>query len=171
MKFVCRGLRLTAFTFWFSILPSLPSTFALLEERFVTFSSSNNLLPIHDAVVVHDGDDFVAIQIAAHSLIEDFEQITGSKPDNVTWRGELDSIDNSSTAIIIGSVSSDLIQAVAENTNINLDDIEGKWETFKTSVVSEPLPGVQQALVIVGSDMRGTAFGVYTLAEQCGQSP
>ena len=31
--------------------------------------------------------------------------------------------------------------------------------------------GVGQALVIVGSDMRGTAFGVYTLAEQSGQSP
>lgn len=171
MKLIDRCSRVVALLLWLSTLSSLTFTSALLEERFVDFSSSDDAISIHNAVIVHDGEDFIGIQIAAHSLVGDFEQITGKRPDNVTWDGDSGSLGNSSTAVLIGSIGSDLIQTIVENGKIDVDDIEGKWETFKTSVVSEPLPGVRQALIIVGSDMRGTAFGVYTLAEQCGQSP
>lgn len=155
--------------FW---LCEIPITLALLEERFATFSDSDSSIPIHDAVVLHDADDYAGVLIAARSLVEDFEQITGNRPQNITWNpsGNGTGID-ADTAIIIGSVESGLIQAIIENDKIDINDIEGKWETFKTTVVSEPLPGIGNALIIVGSDMRGTAFGVYTLAEQCGQSP
>jgi hypothetical protein len=38
-------------------------------------------------------------------------------------------------------------------------------------VVKDPLPGVEQALVIAGSDRRGTIFGIYQLSEMLGVSP
>lgn len=147
-------------------------TLALLEEKIVAFSTDNGSLPIHDAVIIHDGGDPTGIHIAARALVQDFEEITGSRPRNITWAGD-DSIGNgtSTNAIIIGTTDSDLIGTLVENDDIDVSEIEGKWETFKTTVVRGPLPGVDRALVIVGSDMRGTAFGVYTLAEQCGQSP
>ena len=47
----------------------------------------------------------------------------------------------------------------------------GAWESFVIATVSDPLPGVKQALVIVGSDRRGTAYGVFTLSEAIGVSP
>lgn len=40
-----------------------------------------------------------------------------------------------------------------------------------SQVVPNPLPGVDRALVIAGSDQRGTIFGIYDLSEQIGVSP
>lgn len=40
-----------------------------------------------------------------------------------------------------------------------------------TSIVNKPMGGVERALVIVGSDKRGTIFGIYTLSEKIGVSP
>jgi len=37
--------------------------------------------------------------------------------------------------------------------------------------VSSPLPGVDKALVVIGSDMRGTVYGLYGISEQAGVSP
>jgi hypothetical protein len=38
-------------------------------------------------------------------------------------------------------------------------------------IVEKPLPGVDRALVIVGSDRRGTAYGLMQLSEKIGVSP
>lgn len=164
-----RCWRLTFPLLWLWML-MLPSATSLLEERFIAFSASDGSISIHNAVIVHDSRDPAGVQIAADSLVNDFEQITGSRPKNATWDKDSGPLGNG-TAILIGTVESDLIRTIVENGKLDVDDIEGKWETFKTTVVSEPLSGVREALVIVGSDMRGTAFGVYTLAEQAGQSP
>lgn len=40
-----------------------------------------------------------------------------------------------------------------------------------SEVVQSPLPGVGRALVIAGSDKRGTIFGLYDVSEQIGVSP
>ena len=37
--------------------------------------------------------------------------------------------------------------------------VSGKWESFLIKTVDNPLPGVEQALVIAGSDKRGTILG------------
>lgn len=167
MKNLERYSHLVVLLVWLS---TLPSVFALLEERFVAFSASNASISIQNAVILHDAEDPAGVQIAVQSLADDFEEITGTRPQNITWDDGSGPLGNG-TAIIIGTVESQLIKIIAEDGKIDVDGLQGKWETFQTSVVSEPLPGVRNALVIVGSDMRGTAFGVYTLAEQCGQSP
>jgi len=47
----------------------------------------------------------------------------------------------------------------------------GWWEACLTQVVDDPLPGVERALVIAGSDRRGTAYGIFELSKQIGVSP
>ena len=54
---------------------------------------------------------------------------------------------------------------------LNADAISGKWESFIITTVANPLPGVDQALVIAGSDKRGTIYGIYEISEQIGVSP
>lgn len=54
---------------------------------------------------------------------------------------------------------------------LDITPISGRWEAFISEVIIDPLPGVDQALVIVGSDMRGTVFGLYDVSEQMGVSP
>src|SRR5262249_3582214 len=49
--------------------------------------------------------------------------------------------------------------------------LRGKWEAFVRTVVDNPLPGVDRALVIAGSDKRGTIYGIYDLSSEIGGSP
>ncbi|NJD11941.1 MAG: glycosyl hydrolase [Gemmatimonadetes bacterium] len=49
--------------------------------------------------------------------------------------------------------------------------LAGKWETFVTQIVANPLPGVDRALVVAGSDKRGTIYGIYDISAQIGVSP
>ena len=51
-----------------------------------------------------------------------------------------------------------------------MSDIAGKWEATLIQVVKQPLPGVDSALVIAGSD-RGTIYGVYDVSGADGVSP
>lgn len=147
------------------------TTCALLEEQFVGFTPpTNTSINIAGASIVADRGDSIGIHIALRSLASDLEQITGSKPSLLNATSNA-TISGSTTSIIIGSVESSLIHELSAKGLFDTSDIEGKWEVFKTAVVDDALAGVKNALVIAGSDKRGTIFGIHTLAEQCGQSP
>lgn len=66
---------------------------------------------------------------------------------------------------------SPLIRALYQAGKIDSRIIRGGWECFTSQVVDNPLPGIDRALVIVGSDMRGTIYGLYDVSEQIGVSP
>lgn len=152
---------------FFTCLPRL--CFALLEEKFIAFNPSNGSLPLHDAAILYASDDAVGVKIASESLADDLEQITGRRP-SIYGSPAAGNI-SAPSAIIIGTVDSSLVQPLARAGKMDVSDIRGKWEAFKTSVVANPFPGIRSGLVIAGSDKRGTMFGVYTLCAQCGQSP
>ncbi len=64
-----------------------------------------------------------------------------------------------------------MINALVANGKLDVSAIKGKWESFISQVITAPLPGVDKALVIAGSDLRGTVFGLYDVSEQIGVSP
>jgi hypothetical protein len=66
---------------------------------------------------------------------------------------------------------SPLIDGLAKSGKINAEAISGKWESFIIVTVANPLPGIDRALVIAGSDKRGTIYGIYEISEQIGVSP
>ncbi|KAK3984701.1 hypothetical protein QBC44DRAFT_374859 [Cladorrhinum sp. PSN332] len=149
----------------------------LLEERFVSFEAvapSSAHLSITDAPILVSQDDFVGVHIAANSLADDLTAITdvarhvtlGTATNITAWTNT-----TIGSAIIAGSTNSSLVQHLKAQGLLVTADIEGKWETFKTQVVERPFPNIARALVIAGSDKRGTIFGIHTLAEQSGQSP
>ena len=49
--------------------------------------------------------------------------------------------------------------------------MQGKNEKYIITTVDAPFNGVKKALVIAGSDRRGTIYGVYELSKQLGVSP
>ncbi len=56
--------------------------------------------------------------------------------------------------VIIGTIGqSDAIDKLVSSGKIDVSDIAGKWECFKTQIVDD-------TLVIVGSDRRGTIYGI-----------
>jgi hypothetical protein len=66
---------------------------------------------------------------------------------------------------------SPVIDQLIRAKKIDASGILGKWESFFIQTVADPLPGVSSALVIAGSDKRGTIYGIYDLSEQIGVSP
>jgi len=74
--------------------------------------------------------------------------------------------------IIVGTIGkSSALDELSRSGKIDLAQISGKWESLLIQVVPPPLPGISQALIIAGSDKRGTIYGIYDLSEQIGVSP
>ena len=117
------------------------------------------------SVIVADNDK-KGVLIAVQNLQKDFERVCGKKAQ----------LFNSPTAdtkqcIIVGSMESPYIKQLIKAKKLDEKELKGKVEKYIMTVVSNPLPGVDEALVIAGSDMRGTIYGVYELSEQIGVSP
>ncbi len=76
------------------------------------------------------------------------------------------------TVVIAGTVGhSKVIDGLVSAGKLDVSAIDGQWESFMTQLVEEPVPGSPRALVIAGSDPRGTIFGIYDISEQIGVSP
>ena len=114
-----------------------------------------------------DRNDDWLIQKAASLFQNDVEMVTGEKPEN---SNELPGKANS--IIIIGSINgSKLIQQLIQSKKINVDSIKNKWESYQIQIINNPFKGIARALVIAGSDKRGTAYGVFEISKQMGISP
>ncbi|SMF06976.1 Glycosyl hydrolase family 115 [Alteromonadaceae bacterium Bs31] len=116
-----------------------------------------------------DDSDFEVVKIAARSLMEDFALVTGEK-----GLGKPSSIlpSPSPMRIYIGSLSgSALIKKITKLNGIDLSHLEGRWESFEIRVINDPMASDKKSLLIVGSDRRGTAYGVYQLSQAIGISP
>ena len=114
-----------------------------------------------------DTADAAVVQIAAKLLGDDIERVTSKHP---TVKNDPSSLGQN--AVIVGTLGQNKVvdQLVADG-KIDVAAVKGKWESFIIQTVDHPLPGVDRALVIIGSDRRGTAYGVFELSEQIGVSP
>lgn len=118
------------------------------------------------ATIYVDSGDYFLVHKAAELLQGDIQKVTGNKP------GISNALPTSGTALIIGSLDhSSLIRQLVKKNKIQVGKLQGKWESYQIQVVTKPFKGVDKALVIVGSDRRGTAYGVFTLSKQMGVSP
>lgn len=119
------------------------------------------------APIFLDSADWPGVLRAGADLQADVERVTGIKPTlaaNGAPEGKL--------AVIIGTLGkSPLIDGLVKAGKLNPAAISGKWESFIITTLTNPLPGVEQALVIAGSDKRGTIYGIYEISEQIGVSP
>ncbi|KKP06738.1 hypothetical protein THAR02_01123 [Trichoderma harzianum] len=141
----------------------------MLEQKVVTFEPGDGF-SIVGAEIFVDEQDYEGVHIAANNLSQDFTKVTGQRCNPIVKTRP--SAPPARSCIVIGSLTkSPLIQQLKEQGKIDPSQIEGKWESWITTVVHEPFDGYDDALVIAGSDKRGTIFGTYSLSEQIGVSP
>ena len=114
--------------------------------------------------ILIDKNDDIGILLAVNNLCKDFNSVCGISPDL------LDN-PNSEKLIIIGSVNSKYIKDLIKSKKIDPNLLKNKNEKYILSIVNNPFDGVDEALIIAGSDKRGTIYGVYELSEQLGVSP
>lgn len=116
-------------------------------------------------------EDFNVVDIAAKDLAQDIQRVTGRKPLVLTTTQKALQ-DLKTSAVFIGTLgSSPFIDHLVATGKLDVSELRGKWESFLITVIEQPQVGMGRALVIVGSDRRGTAFGTYELSQAIGVSP
>ena len=132
----------------------------------VSYKDGTNKVDLTKATVLYDADDWEAAKKAACLLAADIELVTGNPV--VAQTTEL----QGGEAVIIGTIGhSRWIERLVEDGKLDISAIQGSWERFIVRTVDHPFDGVKRAIVVAGSDRRGTAYGVFSISEAIGVSP
>lgn len=155
----------------FTLLFSLIIFSAKSNLPFSTQYSAADGFPLSventNTIVFCDSTEQEVVKIAAKLFCSDVEMITGRKPK---LTHSLDSL--TENVVIIGSkTNSQLIKQLVTAGKLNIDSLVGGWERFLVQTIDAPIAGVSKALVIAGSDRRGTAYGVFEVSKSMGVSP
>lgn len=119
------------------------------------------------ADLVISSNDWPGVIRAFKDLQSDIGKVTNAQP-----KLSIDLMPESQSIIIAGTIGkSNIIDKLISNKKIDVKEVTGKWETFLIQTIDNPLPGIKKALVIAGSDKRGTIFGIYEISKQIGVSP
>jgi Glycosyl hydrolase family 115/Gylcosyl hydrolase family 115 C-terminal domain len=143
----------------------------LYAQDFITTRQGSGAFPvatISGATTIYtDSSDYFVVNKSASLLQHDIKMVTGQQPALVHTLPSAEK-----NMIVIGSIdSSAVIQQLVKEKKLSIARLKGKWEAYELRVIHQPFKGVNNALIIVGSDRRGTAYGVFTLSKQMGVSP
>lgn len=136
-------------------------------------SSGRNVFPLSaktcTAIMYDAVSEPSVVGTAAGLLASDIEKVTGRVP-SVSGNGSVPA--SCRYAVIAGTLGhSSLIDALVRDRKIDVSSISGDWERYAVRLVESPLKGIRRALVVVGSDRRGTAYGLLSLSRAIGVSP
>lgn len=127
---------------------------AFSADRFVTFQKTDStamVLTQSTDTIAYDANDWEGVKIAVRSLRQDLTAVTGS----------------SCAPVLVGTVGK---SSIARQYPRLAKTLKGKWEKY--IITTTTVPGTNRtALLILGSDKRGTIYGIYELSRQIGVSP
>lgn len=115
---------------------------------FVTFkrnSPSDIELTGTSDTITYDPLDWKGVRMAVANLRNDFKAVTGSE----------------NAPIVVGTIGK---SKLAKKYKLQSKELQGKWEQYL--IFTD-----KGKLVILGSDKRGTIYGIYELSRQIGVSP
>lgn len=159
---------------WFALALGFALVSVVLsQDDFLAFDAKTgqyklagkNLAP----VIQIAQNDYTGVKRVANDLALDFGRVTGTN-------GTVNIVNSTSKSnrplIIAGTIgNSSIIDDLILGHKIDSSQVNGKWEAYITQVVTNPVHGVPWALVVAGSDQRGTIYGLYDISEQMGVSP
>lgn len=129
------------------------SSAANAAEQFVSFSRTDEsqirLTQTKDTVV-YSPADWAGVKLAVQNLRNDLKAVTGS--DNAP--------------IIVATVGK---SPIANQYKEQSAQLKGKWEQYYIKTIKTA--DGKDAVLILGSDKRGTIYGIYELSRQIGVSP
>ncbi len=147
------------------------NSYAINGEKYIVNKASAENFPLvskgKTASILVDATDFSGVLRVAGHLENDLFKVTNFHPKQIKNISE-----STDYVVIIGTLGkSEIIDKLVQEGKIDADRLKGKWEKFTTQIVDNPSKGVKKALVIAGSDKRGTIYGMYDLSNQIGVSP
>ena len=115
--------------------------------------------------ILVDANEDKGVLRAVNNLQLDAFQVTGATPEIIRHP-------SGKQVLIIGTLeSSQWIKELVQSGKINKEDLEGKREKYILTTLQNPVKGIDEAVVIAGSDKRGAIYGIYELSLQMGVSP
>ncbi len=147
------------------------STLAYNNESYISTEKGEGKFTLSESgksasLCVSSQDHPGVIRVLKH-LQADIGRVTKAQPTIST-----DTIPASKEIVLVGTLGkSPLLDKLVQDKKLDVKGIEGKWETFLIQIIEQPLPNVDQALIITGSDKRGTIYGMYDLCSKIGVSP
>ncbi len=158
------------FRFMFALL-FLSKICLATQNQYITTTKKSNNFPLftsqHATPIFINSQDFFGVYKAAKNLQNDIMHITGVKPKIYK-----DNISNLEKVVIIGTIDKSLIiNKLIKLNKIDVHQLRGKTQKFIIKTIKNPLPGIEEALVIVGSDKLGSIYGIYDLSNEIGVSP
>lgn len=169
LKILKKNIRLYSFLQLAVFLPFLAS--AQYSDNCVSIEKDAGSFSIFEngktVPVVLDQNEFPGVTMVADWFTDDIERVTGQKPEII--QSELP---DSKEIILVGTIGKNQwIDQLIKDKKIDVSDIQGQWERSLTQVVDQPFPGVDKALVLAGSDKRGTIYAMLNLSREMGVSP
>ena len=147
----------------------IPSTNAAVP--FVSFKPEANQIKFitpncKTLNIMYSSMDYQGAIDAIKNLQADIFNVTDIKP-------QLVNMPNDNVRLIIGSIDkSPIIKELIKTGKINSKELKGKNEKFIITTLHNPTSSIKgNAIIIAGSDKRGTIYGIYELSKQIGVSP
>jgi hypothetical protein len=153
------------------MLCSPPRTLAIGGESYVRFENGKGRFALSlsgkSAPLCVSSKDYLGVLDILKYFQNDIASVTGARPEIL-----VDSLPHSKEIVLVGTIGrSPLIDKLVQENKLDVNGIAGQWEAFLIQAVDRPFAGVDQALVIAGSDKRGTIYGMFDVSERIGVSP
>lgn len=115
----------------------------------------------HKIKICVEKETFEGVKRVADKVLEDFKEITGDSFERI----ETDSFENLSDCIFVATVgNSTILDSMTQQGLVDIEDVRGKREVYKIVEYND-------SLIVIGSDKRGTIYGLYSVSESLGVSP
>lgn len=160
-----------SFPYWcllITLFLTAPMT-SLYAQNWVNGSSGFGLHLVQ-AILVDKKDEPLILQ-SAQLLQQDLLAVFGTRPE-VVYSFEDMASSRFNRIIIVGSLQhSQLIKSLVDQKEIDPTALQNQWEGFQIQISQRPFSKNTKALIIAGSDRRGTTYGILELSRQMGVSP
>lgn len=140
--------------------------FVINQEMLKSVSADDNTSKL-GSLFYQEKEAFIGVNKIAKKVMHDVELVFSYAPQVTEDKKMLGKY-----AVLYGTVNhSPILSELDVKKKINLSEISGKREVYLFQVIDHPFEGIEKALVIAGSDKRGTIYGLFHLSELLGVSP
>lgn len=164
--------RQLSFLIYLGMVLLLPSTLSAIGgPTYISTLNGKGLFKLSasgkSTTLCISSSDYPGVIRALKDLKSDIGKVTNYEPVIA-----FDKLPQQKEVVIVGTLGKNpIIDKLVKNGKLDIKAISGKWEAFSIQTIEKPLKGIDKALVIVGSDKRGTIYGIYDVSEQIGVSP
>lgn len=130
----------------------------------VSFEPVSGAVSLNACRILTDASDDPLIAKVSQMFLDDYRMVTGQTLAAVNKPSR-------SPMIVFGTLRSAHIQKLVKSGAVDVSGIAGGVEQYVIDVVNNPFKGCARALVVVGCDPRGAAYGLLEISKLMGVSP